>query len=101
DDAFVLEPSGTIELHQLAEAFNSELGKNEDQIRENRELVEGLTDLVADVARNAESLGEMSARLEGTARGTNQIVQQVTSAMQGVAGGAQETSRASLVSSAA
>ncbi len=101
DEAFTLTPQGTSELRQLADAFNAELGKNEEQLRENRDLVEGLTDLVADVARNAESLGDMSARLEETARGTNLIVPQVTSAMQGVAGGAQETSQASLISSAA
>jgi methyl-accepting chemotaxis protein len=101
DEAFELAPQGTQELRQLAGAFNEELGKNQVQLHENRKLVDGLTELVGDVARNAESLNEMSARLEENARGTSMIVQQVTSAMQGVAGGAQETSRSAQVSTAA
>jgi methyl-accepting chemotaxis protein len=101
DEAFELEPQGTQELRQLAGAFNNELGKNQEQLHENRKLVDSLTELVGDVARNAESLNEMSARLEENARGTSMIVQQVTSAMQGVAGGAQETSRSAQVSTQA
>jgi methyl-accepting chemotaxis protein len=98
DAAFTLTPLGTLELRQLAGAFNDELGKNQEQLQENRGLVHGLTELVGDVARNAEALNEMSARLEENARGTSTIVQQVASAMQGVAGGAQETSRSAQVS---
>src|SRR5688572_9687242 len=101
DKSFALAPQGTVELRQLADAFNDELGKNEEQLQENRKLVDGLTELVGDVARNAESLNEMSARLEENARGTGMIVQQVASAMHGVAGGAQETSRSAQVSTAA
>jgi methyl-accepting chemotaxis protein len=101
DEAFELAPQGTEELRQLAAAFNAEMGKNQEQLVENRNLVAGLTELVGDVARNAESLNEMSAQLEENARGTSLIVQQVTSAMQGVAGGAQETSRSALVSTEA
>jgi len=87
DEAFALAPLGTQELRQLAGAFNDEFGKNQEQLHENRKLVDGLTELVEDVSRNAESLNEMSARLEANARGTSAIVQQVTTAMQGVAGG--------------
>ena len=93
DESFAVAPQGTQELRQLADAFNDELGKNQEQLQENRALVDGLTELVGDVARNAESLNGMSAQLEGNARGTSSIVQQVAAAMQGVAGGAQETSR--------
>ena len=100
-EAFMLKPQGTSELRQLAEAFNAELGKNEQQLRENRALVADLTEVVADVARNAESLGDMSARLEETARGSNQIVQQVAVAMMSVAEGAQKTSEASRTSGVA
>jgi methyl-accepting chemotaxis protein len=98
DETFTLAPRGTRELRQLAGAFNDELDKNQEQLHENRKLVDGLTELVGDVSRNAESLHEMSARLEENARGTGSIVQQVTTAMQGVAGGAQETSGSAQVS---
>ncbi|MFN8636776.1 MAG: methyl-accepting chemotaxis protein [Chloroflexota bacterium] len=98
DEAFALAPQGTLELRQLAGAFNAEFGKNQEQLQENRKLVSGLTELVGDVARNADSLNEMSAQLEENARSTSEIVQQVASSMQGVAGGAQETSRSAQVS---
>jgi methyl-accepting chemotaxis protein len=101
DEAFALAPQGTQELRQLAVAFNGEFGKNQEQIHENRSLVHNLTELVGDVARNAESLSQMSADLEDNARSTSMIVQQVTTAMHGVAGGAQETSRSAQVSTAA
>ncbi|MGE3268295.1 MAG: methyl-accepting chemotaxis protein [Chloroflexota bacterium] len=101
DEAFELAPQGTVELRQLAVAFNEELGKNQAQLTENHKLVDGLTELVGDVARNADALNEMSARLEENARDTSQIVQQVTLAMQGVARGAQETSHSAQVSTAA
>jgi methyl-accepting chemotaxis protein len=101
DQAFKLAPQGTDELRQLAIAFNEELGKNQEQLSENRKLVGGLTELVSDVARNAESLHLMSAQLEENARGAGQIVQQVTLAMQGVASGAAETSRSVGVSTEA
>jgi methyl-accepting chemotaxis protein len=56
---------------------------------------------VNDVARNAESLNKMSTHLEEKARGTSQTAQQMTLAMQGMAGGAQETIRSAQVLTAA
>ena len=64
DEAFALTPAGTVELHELAGAFNAQFAENQEALRRNREAI---AENEAQLERNALQRQENEAQLERNA----------------------------------
>jgi len=62
-DEFALEPSGTVELQELAGAFNGLMADNRKQASENAALMADMSKLVASIAEDAKSVASVSDML--------------------------------------
>lgn len=60
---FALEPSGTVELQELAGAFNGLMADNRKQANENAALMADMSKLVASIAEDAKSVASVSDML--------------------------------------
>ena len=66
DRAFSLEPAGTVELRELATAFNGLIADNQKHASENQQLVSGMSQLVASIAEDARSVASVASELSGS-----------------------------------
>jgi methyl-accepting chemotaxis protein len=101
DLEFTLEPGGTIELRQLADAFNEQFRENARQAQTNAELMETFVEVARQVTQSAGQVSDLSEQFADNTKQVGAAVQQVTMAVQNVASGAQETSRSAQETTAA
>jgi methyl-accepting chemotaxis protein len=90
DDAeFALEPAGTVELSELAEAFNAQLRDNQEQLVRNQELMARITDVVGEVTQVASAVASASQQMRSTSQETGKAVDEIASAIGEMAQGAE------------
>jgi methyl-accepting chemotaxis protein len=92
DHSFALKPAGTLEVRMLADAFNKQFQDNQQQLLQNRQLVDNLTVLVKRVADNAVRLNETSQQLSSASHQAGSATQQIATTIQQVAAGTQDQS---------
>jgi methyl-accepting chemotaxis protein len=92
DTQFKLEPAGTFELRQLAEAFNAQTQTGQ-LLAHNKVLLREIAELAQQVAGTADRVGRTSTQFVEATGQTGYTVGQVSTAMQTVTLGAQDTSR--------
>jgi methyl-accepting chemotaxis protein len=93
DTEFALEPAGTVELSELAVAFNDQLRDNQEQLRRNRELMAGITEVVGEVTQVASTVSSASQQMRSTSQETGKAVDEIASAIGDMAQGAERQVR--------
>jgi methyl-accepting chemotaxis protein len=89
DLEFALEPAGTVELQELATAFNEQFADNQEQLRRNGELMAGITEVVGEVTLVASTVSTASQQMSGTSQETGKAVDEIASAIGEIAHGAE------------
>jgi signal transduction histidine kinase/DNA-binding response OmpR family regulator len=94
---FALTPAGTQELHLLAQAFNQQFQANQQQLKENRQVIEDIVEVSAGLANGnlhvmpqAEYPGEfvqIKNALEKTLTSLRQVIEDIVHVSQGLAEG--------------
>ena len=98
---FALELKGIVELQQMATALNEQFKQNRVfQDRQRADLVR-MSQLATEVTQNANQLNQASVQLARASTESDVAVQQVTQAIQSVAGGANHTRNSVQMSSSA
>ena len=93
DLEFALEPAGTIELVDLAGAFNDQFSANQEQLRVNRELMAGIADVVGEVTQAAATVSSASQQMRSTSQETGKAVDEIATAIGEMAQGAERQVR--------
>jgi methyl-accepting chemotaxis protein len=93
DFEFALEPAGTVELAELAGAFNQQLRENQEQLRRNGELMAGITEVVGEVTQVASAVSTASQQMHSTSQETGKAVDEIATAIGEMAQGAERQVR--------
>ncbi|HWM08990.1 MAG TPA: methyl-accepting chemotaxis protein [Solirubrobacteraceae bacterium] len=89
DDAdFALEPAGTVELRELAEALNEQFRFSAGQIDRNRELMGEVRTIVGEVTQAASTVSASSEEMASTSNEAGRAVHEIASAIGEIAQGA-------------
>jgi methyl-accepting chemotaxis protein len=89
DDAdFALEPAGTVELRELAEALNEQFRISAGQIDRNRELMGEVRTIVGEVTQAASTVSASSQEMASTSNEAGRAVHEIASAIGEIAQGA-------------
>ncbi|HET6547006.1 MAG TPA: methyl-accepting chemotaxis protein [Solirubrobacter sp.] len=91
--ALALEPAGTVELVELAEAFNAQSNDVAVQLQRNNELVGDLNALVGEVTEAATTVSASSQQMASTSAEAGRAVGEIASAVGDVAQGAERQVR--------
>jgi methyl-accepting chemotaxis protein len=90
---FAIVPGGTVELRELAAAFNDQFRDNQQQLRRNRELMDGMTALIGEVTEAAGTVASSSQQMASTSSETGKAVDEIASAIGEMAQGAERQVR--------
>jgi methyl-accepting chemotaxis protein len=90
---FALDPAGTVELRDLADAFNAELESNARQIEQNQRLVADLRELAGEVGGATQTVSAAAQQVAQTSDEAGKAVNEIASAIGDVAQGAERQVR--------
>ena len=93
DLEFALEPAGTVELEELATAFNEQFDDNQEQLLRNRELMSNIAEVVGEVTHVAATVSSASQQMRSTSRETGKAVDEIATAIGEMAQGAERQVR--------
>jgi methyl-accepting chemotaxis protein len=82
DDAdFALEPAGTVELRELAEAFNDQFRLSQEQLGRNRALMDDVRQIVGEVMQAAATVPASSQEMASTSQEAGRAVGEIAGAI--------------------
>ena len=89
DDAdFALEPAGTVELRELADAFNDQFRLSQEQLGRNRALMDDVRQIVGEVTQAAATVSASSQEMASTSQEAGRAVGEIAGAIGEIAQGA-------------
>jgi methyl-accepting chemotaxis protein len=93
DRSFALEPAGTVELRELADAFNEQFAANAAQLEKNDHLMNELHAVVGEVTGASGTVSSAAQQMASTSSEAGRAVGEIATAVSDVARGAEQQVR--------